>query len=378
MLVRGTTVFVGGGLAAVGGQSRSNIGALNGSTGAVLAWNPGVAGVVVNAILASNDTLYVTGDYSQVAGQTRVCLAAVNASSGTLLGWSPQAFGPVRTAVIDGGSLIVGGEFGFLAGQPKAYLGRLDRVTGTLGTGTPVPDDLVFALALEGGSLHIGGRFGKLDSSPTANLGRVGGADGAPPAVLVVAANGGESLVVGSVYRFEYTASDPSGVASVDVELSRTGTGGPWTLLAGGLRNTGHFEWTVTSPNVAANAFLRVTARDFAGNAANDRSNAAFSIGAAVAGVDPALGLGPLVSFAMGPNPARLETNLRFTLRQPMRAGFRLLDVQGRELWSSPERPYEAGEHVVACPLGDVRPGLYFLRFEHGSEATLTRLAVFR
>jgi hypothetical protein len=378
MLVRGTTVFVGGGISTVGGQSRSNIGALNGSTGAVLAWNPNVAGVSVDALAASNDTVYIAGDYSQVSSQSRLCLAAVNATTGTLLGWGPQAFAPVRTMVIDGGSLIVGGEFSFLAGQPKNYLGRLDRATGALGSGLPVPDDLVFTLAADGGALHIGGRFGKLDASPSADLARVGGADGAGPAVLVVAANGGETLVVGTTYRFEWTASDPSGVASVDVELSRTGTGGPWTLLAGGFRNTGHFEWPVTGPNVAGNAFLRVTARDFGGNTANDRSNAAFSIGAAVAGVDPTLGRSPLISFAMGPNPARLETSLRFTLGQPLRAGFRLLDVQGREVWSSPEQAYEAGDHVVGCPLGEVRPGLYFLRFEHGGEAELTRLAVVR
>jgi len=96
------------------------------------------------------------------------------------------------------------------------------------------------------------------------------------------------------------------------------------------------------------------------------------------AGVDPTLGRGPLISFAMGPNPARLETSLRFSLRQPLRAGFRLLDVQGREVWSSPEQAYEAGDHVVGCSLGEVRPGLYFLRFEHGGEAQLTRLAVVR
>jgi len=379
MLVRGTTVFVGGGLSGLGGQTRSNIAAVNGSTGAVLPWNPNVAGVAVDVLAAQNDTLYIGGDYSQVATQSRVCLAAVSATTGALYGWSPSAFGPVRAMVIDGPSLIVGGEFGFLAGQPQAYLGRLDRFTGALGTGTPVADDLVLALAADGNSLHIGGRFGKLGGSATANLGRVGDAgDVAGPSVLVVAANGGETLVIGSVYRIEWTASDPSGVASVDVELSRTGTGGPWTLLAGGLRNTGHFEWPVTGPGAAGSAFVRVTGRDFAGNTANDRSNAAFSIGAAVAGVDPTLGQGPLVSFAMGPNPARLETDLRFTLRQPMRAGFRLLDVQGREVWSSPEQAYDAGQHVVECQLRGVRPGLYFLRFEHGGDAELTRLAVFR
>jgi hypothetical protein len=94
--------------------------------------------------------------------------------------------------------------------------------------------------------------------------------------------------------------------------------------------------------------------------------------------VDPTLGQGPLVSMTLGPNPARLASTIRFTLRQPMSAGLRLLDVQGREVWASDEQPYAAGDHVVECQLREVRPGLYFLRFEHGGKADLTRLAVVR
>jgi hypothetical protein len=145
-------------------------------------------------------------------------------------------------------------------------------------------------------------------------------------------------------------------VASVDVELSRTGTGGPWTLLAGWPAQHRALRVAGVGAECAGTAFLRVTARDFGGNTANDRSNAAFSIGAAVAGVDPRRP-GPLISFAMGPNPARLETSLRFTLRQPLRAGFRLLDVQAARCGRARSRPYEAGDHVVGCPLGEVRPG---------------------
>jgi hypothetical protein len=80
----------------------------------------------------------------------------------------------------------------------------------------------------------------------------------------------------------------------------------------------------------------------------------------------------------MGPNPARLSAELGFTLREPMRAGFRLLDIPGRELRTSPVEPYPTGEHTIDCPLRDVRPGLYFLRFEHGGEADLARLIVSR
>jgi hypothetical protein len=375
LLVKSGTVFVGGGISSVGGQSRSNIAAVYASTGAVLSWNPNVAGINVASLVTRNDTLYIGGDYSQVSGQTRICLAAVSATSGTLLGWAPSAYGPVRALVIDGPDILVGGEFTF---QPANYLAKLDRFTGATGTGMPSVDANVWSLAGSAGSLYLGGQFGPVADRVSSHFAHTGAPDLAGPTVVVVAANGGETLVIGSTYRFEYTATDPSGVASVDIELSRAGSGGPFVTLASGLPNTGDYEWLVTAPAAAGSAFLRVTARDFAGNPANDKSNAGFTIGSAVASVDPGLERGALVTFALGPNPANVRTDLRFTLRHPMRAGFRLLDLQGRQVWGSPERAYEAGDHVLPCDLETVRPGLYFLRFEHEAGTTTTRLAVFR
>ncbi len=375
LLVRGTTLFAGGAFATVGGASHASVAAVNASTGGVLAWNPNVQGNAVQALAASGDTLYLGGDFSNVGGPVRLCLASVSASAGTLFSWAPAAFGPVRALWMEGPDMVVGGEFEMIVGQPVRYLARVQRVTGALIAGTPVTDAKVLALAGDAGKLYIGGSFGQMGSSPTAYLARVGGADGAGPSVTVVAANGGEHLVVGTTYRYEYSATDPSGVASVDFELSRTGAGGPWTLLAAGLPNTGDFNWVVTAPNVAANAFLRVTARDFAGNLANDASNAAFSIGVPTTSVGPRVGDGTLV---LGPNPARIRTDLRFTLQAPGRARFHLLDVQGRQVWASSELELDAGEHVYPVDLRGVRAGLYFLYFEHGQVAQTTRLVVIR
>jgi len=376
LLVRGSTLFVGGGLSSVGGQSRANVAALNGSTGAVLAWNPGIQGVSADALGSRGDTLYIGGDYAfQTGGTNRSCLAAVSATSGSFFAWAPVAFGPVRALTIDGPWIIVGGEFQFIVSQPQPFLAKLDRFTAALGAGTAVSDAEVFALAGDATSLYVGGRFGGLASSPTANLGRASGPDGAGPAIVVIAANGGETLVIGTTYRFEYTAGDLSGVASVDVELSRAGSGGPWVTLASGLRNTGHFEWPVTGPAVAAGAWLRVSARDFAGNLGSDLSNAAFSISGPVASVDPARAL---ESFSLGPNPARLQTQVRFSLRGPTRATIRLMDVQGRQVWGRPEQSYAAGQHAMPCEVSSLRPGLYFLRLEHSGGSRVTRLAVCR
>jgi hypothetical protein len=63
----------------------------------------------------------------------------------------------------------------------------------------------------------------------------------------------------------------------VDLELSRSGAGGPWETIATGLANTGGYDWTVTGP-VTDQAVLRVTAHDAAGNSASDVSDAVWTI----------------------------------------------------------------------------------------------------
>jgi hypothetical protein len=380
LLVRGDTVFVGGSFTAVDAQALGHVAAVNAATGDVVAWNAAVQGIAVYALAARSDTLYVGGDYSHVGGQSRPCLAAVSTATGALRAWDPAAFGPVRALLVDGPGLFVGGEFEMIAGLIEPHFARLSRFTNGHLLGAWSTDDDVLALADGGGggAVYAGGSFSGFALSPTAHLARAGGMESVGPAVNLVAANGGEWLVPGTVFRFEYTASDPSGVESVDLELSRSGPGGPWTLLAAGLRNTGSHAWDVSGPEAPGTAYVRVTARDFAGNLASDVSDLAFTIGAAVLSVGPGAG-GPLAgSLVLGPNPAHDRAMLRFALRQPLRARLRLMDVQGREVGGSPERSYAAGEQVVPVELRAIPAGLYFLRFESGRTARTVRLAVIR
>jgi hypothetical protein len=376
LLPQGGMVYVGGGFTSVDGQPHNDLAAINPTTGDVSSWDPNVQGVQVWSLAAQNDTLYIAGDYSHVGGQSRFCLAAVTLSTGAVLGWAPSAFGPVMAILIQGPNLLVGGEFQFLNGQPVFYLGRVQRFTAAFVAGAPAVDDRVLALAAaDGGGTYVAGSFGTFAGSPAAFVARTGWPGNTLPAVIVVRANGGEHLSIGTRYHFEYTASDPTGIASIDLEISRTGAGGPWTTLAAGLPNTGDFDWLVTGPASAGNAFLRVTARGFGGATTTDLSDAAFTIGELIAGVEPG---GGALALALGPNPARIVTDLRFTLREPARVRLRLVDVQGRVAWSSPERSLAAGAHVVPCALDGVAPGLYFMRVERGHESTSTRLVVVR
>ncbi|MGH7730245.1 MAG: S8 family serine peptidase [Candidatus Eiseniibacteriota bacterium] len=98
------------------------------------------------------------------------------------------------------------------------------------------------------------------------------------PLCTVTSPNGGEVLIVGSNVNLTWNASDAyQGVTGVDLELSRTGVGGPYTTLATGVPNTGSFNWAVTGP-VTNNAILRVTATDAAANAGVDVSDLEWAI----------------------------------------------------------------------------------------------------
>src|SRR6185436_995884 len=97
------------------------------------------------------------------------------------------------------------------------------------------------------------------------------------PDCAVVYANGGEVLLIGGTANLQWTASDNVGVTSVDLHLSRAGIGGPWETIATSIPNSGSYLWAVTGPPTA-NAILRVTANDAAGNTRQDLSDLPFTI----------------------------------------------------------------------------------------------------
>ncbi len=98
------------------------------------------------------------------------------------------------------------------------------------------------------------------------------------PTATVIYPNSAVTLDIGTSVDLIWTASDPiwSGVASVDLELSRD-NGANWSTLVSGISNTGLFTWTPTAPTTTQ-ALLRVSAHDMVDNIGRDVSDVAFSI----------------------------------------------------------------------------------------------------
>jgi len=61
---------------------------------------------------------------------------------------------------------------------------------------------------------------------------------------------GPEVLNVGSHTSLTWTASDNTSVKNVDLDLSRTGSGGPFESIAAGTANTGSFRSTTATASL--------------------------------------------------------------------------------------------------------------------------------
>ena len=90
-----------------------------------------------------------------------------------------------------------------------------------------------------------------------------GGNDTEPPLVTVTAPAAGALLEPAAIAAVAWTATDASGIVSVDVAASYDG-GASFKPVARGLDPTGSWDWFV--PNRPGPSQVRVTARDAAGN----------------------------------------------------------------------------------------------------------------
>jgi hypothetical protein len=100
------------------------------------------------------------------------------------------------------------------------------------------------------------------------------------PRVTVLSPDAGDLVVAdgSAVTILSWIATDNEGVTDLDLALSRSGRDGPYETLATHVPNTGRYVWLADGPGVEGAAYLRVTARDEAGNLGEAKSNSGFSI----------------------------------------------------------------------------------------------------
>ncbi len=111
------------------------------------------------------------------------------------------------------------------------------------------------------------------------------GGDTTPPEVTVITPNGGEVLTGNEPATVEWTATDESGIARVDLLLSVDGDE-DFETLAVGIGNTGTYTWF--PPNrPSTEAVVRIVATDNAFNVGYDDSDAYLTVQTPAGGLVP-------------------------------------------------------------------------------------------
>lgn len=432
-------VYVGGHFTNIGGAARNRIATLNTTTGAPTTFNVSVTtantgtGVYtyVSALSLQANALYFGGKFNRVGAVGRQNLASVSILDGTLNTWNPGSTGSPITQItryglknyvaggfdvvtgfqpanffatdtlgqgvygteefyvdsllsafaFSGSNVYFAGGFHFLENAVRDGLGSSNILSRVPTSWAPVPDVReVNALAMSGSDVYVGGGFTRMGTAPARGLAKILPTPASVPVVTVLKPNGGEVINQISTYHVTWTATAPyPGVQAVDLYISYTGSAGPWTLYASGVPNTGSYDLYLPSPGQwPTNCYMRVDARDWAGQVGTDRSNGPWTIGNAIL---TDANDGAVAAFAMdpiAPNPARGATPVRFAL--PHRADVRVsvLDVQGREVAVLADGAFEAGRHSVTLEGARLSPGLFFVRVQSGGVSLAKRVAIVR
>jgi hypothetical protein len=177
-----------------------------------------------------------------------------------------------------------------------------------------------------------------------------------------------------------WTASDNVSVSLVDVELSRSGSNGPFEMIADDIANTGSYAWTPTGP-LTADAWIRVTAFDGAANPGSDLCDAAFVITDVVSDIAQtslsAFDLRPLT-----PNPLRGFGTLSFAIPRATHVQIRVIDVRGRVVGTLLDERRPLGLYSLSWD-GTVAgrrlaSGAYFIELQAGGQRIVQRALIVR
>lgn len=175
--VAGASLFVGGAFDSAGGSPRANAAAFDVGTGALLPWNPVVNGPVSD-LLAHDGVVYMAGGFIAIGGLSRSSLGAVNQATGVPTAFAPNiggqtTLGGAVTLAVVAGALVVGGGFtavDFI--QQRHFLAAFDIATAALLPWAPQASEPVYALAVVGDTVYAGGDFTRIGiTSPVTRAG---------------------------------------------------------------------------------------------------------------------------------------------------------------------------------------------------------------
>jgi len=185
LAAQGNRAYIGGFFRSVNGVPRRGLAALDETTGVATSWQPSVIGTVadtfgafgtVRAMAVNGQTLYLGGNFTQVGALPRTNLAAVEMTTGQVTDWNPGANGAVSTLALGGTRVYVGGGlnggFTVVANQSRTNLAAID-FDGIIAPWDPAVSGRVEAMLVAGNTIYVGGSFNAIGGIPRTSLAAV-------------------------------------------------------------------------------------------------------------------------------------------------------------------------------------------------------------
>ena len=159
---------MGGSFTSIGDSTRNYIAAIDVVTGTATSWNPNTSADFfcgVYALAISSNTIYVGGWFTSIGDSTRSNIAAIDATTGKATNWNPNADDAVSALAISSNIVYAGGTFTSIGGSTRNNIAALDATTGKATNWNPNADNEVCALAISSNVVYAGGRFTSIGSS---------------------------------------------------------------------------------------------------------------------------------------------------------------------------------------------------------------------
>jgi len=171
--------YLAGDFVHVNGQFHPFLAAVDATTGELVPWDPlanpenRVFGGF-RVLAARGNTIYVGGNFTGPSWFPRTDLAALDGTTGALLPWDPHPMGEdyygnqtqVGVLTVRDAEVWVGGGFNRIGGEPRLNLAVLDATSGIPSPLRFDPDGVVDAIETSGDTVYIGGAFRTLEGFP--------------------------------------------------------------------------------------------------------------------------------------------------------------------------------------------------------------------
>jgi len=215
-------------------------------------------------------------------------------------------------------------------------------------------------LALVSGQTTVGNRAHVFKESSTASS----------LTIRHVFPRGGEKFYGGSVRFIDWLCAVPSGrTARIRLELSTTGTGGPWTLIADTLRDNGRYQWRVPTGVNSTNCYIRYKATA-APDSAFATTPTAFTINALsgiAEGERDIKGAGVKGINLRVASPSKNGLSFSYFLPVAGEVRVELYDALGRKVGVLAEGRQESGWHALQDK-SRLPAGVYFIQLITGTQ----------